>query len=225
MTLGRPRPCLRLAFGALALAAWLASPARADRHEASIAVRPGGQLARIADRGTGARAVVPGGGLGGGLSWGIRNWLDVGGELAVSSFGEATYELATLPVGANPRTGSLSRRTRTMQLRGLATLRLGVGWIPTIQLAAGAGARQRSAARLRTEASQMQLVLVPDGEDAELALDLVAALRLGLDRRLTRHWTIGASVGAAHCLGVGTPDMQFADATISISYNWYHLWW
>jgi len=210
---------------ALSAAAWLAPPAHADRYEASIAVRPAGQLARIAERGTGELAVVPGGGLAGGLSWGLRNWLDVGGELAVSSFGEATYGLATLPVGANPRTGSLSRRTQILQLRGQATLRLGVGWIPTIQLAAGAGARRRSAARLATEVSQMQLALVPDGEDAALALDLVTALRIGLDRRLTRHWTMGSSVGVAHCLGVGVPDMQFADATISLSYNWYHLWW
>ena len=112
-----------------------------------------------------------------------------------------------------------------MQLRGLATLRLGVHWAPTIQLAAGVGARQRSAARLRTEVSQMQLVLVPDGEDAEVTLDLVAALRIGLERRLNRRWTLGASVGAAHCLGIGAPDMQSADVTISISYNWYHLWW
>ncbi len=231
--MSRPSPRLRprahararVPFAALALAAWLAPPAHADRHEAAIAVRPGGQLARIADRGTGERDVVPGGSFAGGLSWGVRNWLDLGGELAASSFGEASYALATLPVGANPRTGSLSRRTRTLQLRGLATVRLGVGWVPTIQLVAGAGARQRSAAWLRTSASQMQLVLVPDGEDAELALDLIAALRIGLDRRLTRHWAIGASVGAAHCFGVGTPDMQLADATISVSYSWYHLWW
>ena len=216
---------LHLALCAVALTAWPSTPARADRHEASIAVRPAGQLARIADRGTGELAVVRGGGLTGGLSWGLRNWLDLGGELAVSSFGEATYELATLPVQANPWTGSLSRRTQIMQLRGVATLRLGVRWVPTIQLAAGAGARRRSAARLQTEVSQMQLALVPDGEDAELALDLVAALRIGLERRLTRHWTIGASVGGVHCLGLGTPDMQFADASISISYNWYHLWW
>jgi hypothetical protein len=215
----------RLALCAVMLAAWLAPPARADRHEASLSVRPAGQLARIADRGTGELAVVRGGGLAGGLGWGLRNWLDLGGELAVSSFGEASYELATLPVHANPWTGSLSRRSQILQLRGVATLRLGVRWVPTIQLAAGAGARLRSAARLTTEASQMQLALVPDGEDAELALDLVAALRIGLERRLTRHWTIGASVGGAHCLGLGTPDMQFADASISISYNWYHLWW
>jgi hypothetical protein len=221
----RRRHRLRLAFHAVALTAWLAPPARADRYEASLVLRPVGQLARIADRGTGEAAVVPGGGLAGGLSWGLRNWLDAGVELAVSSFGEATYERATLPIEANPRTGSLSRRTQAVQLRGLATLRLGVGWVPTIQLAAGTGARHRSAARLRTEASQMVLVLVPDGEDAELVLDLVAALRIGLERRLTRHWTLGTSVGAGHCLGLGAPDMQFADAAISISYNWYHLWW
>jgi hypothetical protein len=215
----------RLAVCTITWAAWNAPPARADRHEASIAIRPVGQLARIGDRGTGERATVPGGGLAGGLGWGVRNWLDIGGELAASSFAEAGYALAMLPVEANPRTGALSRRTQTVQLRGVATLRLGVGWVPTIQLLAGAGARLRSAARLRTPAPAAGLVLVPDGEDAELALDLVAALRIGLDRRLTRHWTIGAAVGAARCLGVGAPDMQLADATISISYSWYHLWW
>ncbi len=202
-----------------------APKARADRYEASIAVRPSGQLARIADRGTAERALVPGAGLAGGLSWGVRNWLDVGGELAAGAFGEATYEPATLPVVANPRTGTLTRRTRIVQLRGLATLRLGVGWVPTVQLAAGVGARQRSAARLQTQVAQARLVLVPDGEEAELALDLVTALRIGLDHRMTRHWTIGASVGAAHCFGLGIPDLQLADAVISISYNWYHLWW
>jgi hypothetical protein len=66
----------RLALGAVALAAWLAPRARADRYEASIALRPVGQLARIGDRGTGERATVPGGGLAGGLGWGVRNWLD-----------------------------------------------------------------------------------------------------------------------------------------------------
>ncbi len=215
----------QLVLGAAALAASLAAPARADRHEASIAVRPTAQLAWIAERGTGARAVVPGAGLAGGLHVGVRNWLDLGGELAAGAFGGATYAPATLPIDGNPRSGVLSRHTRTLQLRGVATLRLGVGWVPTIQLAAGAGARQRSEAQLRTRASGAELVLVPDGEDAELALDLVAALRVGLDRRLTPRWTIGASVGAAHCLGIGTPDMQLADATFSLSYNWYHLWW
>lgn len=214
-----------LALCALAASAWLAPPARADRHEASLSVRPAGQLAQIAHRGTDERAGVAGAGFAGGLSFGVRNWLDVGGELAASAFGEASYGMATLPVEANPRAGVLSRRTQAVHVRGLATLRLGVGWVPSIQLAAGAGVRQRSAAWLRTRVGQAELELVPDGEDAARTLDLVAGLRLGLDHRLTRHWTIGASVGATHCLGVGAPDLQYADAAISASYNWYHLWW
>jgi hypothetical protein len=221
----RRRAQIGLCAAALAAALGAAPEVRADRYEASIAARPAGQLARLADRGTTERALVLGAGLAGGLSWGVRNWLDVGAELSAGAFGEATYEPATLPVAANPRTGTLTRRTRIAQLRALATLRLGVGWVPTIQLAAGAGARQRSAARLETQVSQATLVLVPDGEAAALTLDLVTALRIGLDRRMSRHWTIGASVGAAHCFGVGAPDMQLADAVISISYNWYHLWW
>lgn len=188
-------------------------------------MRPAGQLARLVDRGTGEIAVVPGVGLAAGLSWGVRNWLDVGGELAAGAFGEAAYAVATLPVNATPRSGSLARRTQTAQLRGLATVRLGVGWVPTIQVAVGAGARQRSAGRFETRVAQMPLVLVPDGEGAAVTLDLVTALRLGLERRLTRRWTVGAAVGAAHCFGVGTPDLQSAEAMISISYNWYHLWW
>jgi hypothetical protein len=219
------RELLYLVTSAVTATAWRAPAAHADRYEAEIAVRPAGEIARIAERGTGELAVVRGEGGAGGLNWGFRNWLNVGGELAVSAFEQASYQLVTLPVGANPRTGSLSRRTQTMQLRGLATLRLGVGWVPTIQLAAGLGARRRSAAQLRTEAGQQLLVFVPDGEGAELSLDLVAGVRIGLDRRLTRHWTIGASVGGTHCLGVAEPDMQFADASISISYNWYQLWW
>ncbi len=221
MTRRRPR----LALCAAVLAAWLAAPARADRHEATIALRPSGQVARIADRGTDERVIVPGAGFAGGVSWGVRNWLDVGGELAAGSFGEATYELATLPVGTNPRSGRLSRRTRTAQLRALATVRLGVGWVPTIQLAVGAGARQRSAAELRGQVSQMELLLDPDGEDREVTVDLVTGVRLGLDHRLTRNWTIGASVGAAHCFGFGAPDLQLADATISVAYTWYPVLW
>lgn len=221
------RPLLAVCAASAASAAasaWRPAPAHADRYEATIALRPTAQLARIAERSTRERAVVSGGGLTGGLTLGLRNWLDVGGELAVSSFGEAAYAAATLPVSANPRTGDLARRTQTAQLRGLATLRLGVGWIPTIQLGAGLGVRRRSDARLRTSAGPMELVLVPDGEGAGVALDLVAALRLGLDRRLTPHWTIGVSVGGAHCFGIGTPDLQSADALLSMSYSWYPLW-
>jgi hypothetical protein len=34
-------------------------------------------------------------GLWPGLNWGVRNWLDLGGELAITSLGEAFYERAS----------------------------------------------------------------------------------------------------------------------------------
>jgi hypothetical protein len=36
--------------------------------------------------------------------------------------------------------GPLKRRTQIAQFRDFATLRLGVAWVPTLQLAIGAGA-------------------------------------------------------------------------------------
>lgn len=197
------------------------STAHADRYEASVTARPTGQLARLSDSGTDQRAVVAGAGFSAGLTWGVRNWLDLGGELSASTFAQATHDGATLEVIDNPRTGALTRMTRLAQLRGVATVRLGVAWVPTIQLALGSGGRFRSAARLRGEGD---IVHDPDGEDAELRADLVAGLRLGLEHRVTPHWTIGASAGASYCFGIGAPDLQTVDAAISFAYVWYPLW-
>lgn len=209
----------------VATCAWC-TLARADQHEATIAVRPIGEVARIADSGTEDRATVAGGGLAGGFRWGMRDWLDVGGELAASSFENATHDSATLPVLEIQRTGTLTRTTRSAQLQATATMRLGVAWVPTIQLAFGGGGRHRSAARLRIEAPGGDpSVLDPDAEESEITIDAVVGLRLGLERRLTPRWTIGASIGAAQYFGFGAPDMQIADASISLSYSWYPQSW
>lgn len=197
------------------------SIASADRYEATLTARPSAQLARFADSGTDDRAEVVGAGLSAGLTWGVRNWLDLGGELTASAYENASHDAASVMVGGNPRTGALTRTTRLAQLRGLATLRLGVAWVPTVQLALGSGGRFRSAARLRGEGAA---VLDPDGEDAELSADLVAGFRLGLEHRVTPRWTIGASVGASYCFGIGAPDLQTVDAAISVAYVWYPLW-
>lgn len=207
-------------------AAWVwCTVARADRHEATIAVRPIAEVARFADRGTDERAVAAGGGVAAGLRWGVRDWLDIGGELAASTFAKAAHDAATVPVLGIERTGTLTRTTRSAQLQATATVRLGVGWVPTIQLALGGGGRYRSAARLRREAPNGDLsVSDPDGEESEITIDVVASLRLGIDHRLTPRWTIGASIGASQCFGVGAPDMQVADAAFSLSYSWYPSW-
>lgn len=207
---------------ALVLGFVLAIPwhARADRYEATISVRPEGVLARVDEAGASAPAVVGGGGLAAGLSWGVRNWLDLGGELAAVSLLEARYDGASARVFDVEHMGELSRTTRLAQLRGVATLRLGVGWVPTIQVALGVGGRQRTAARFAYDTA----VVMPDDGEAELALDAVAGLRLGLAHRLTRRWSLGLSAGATACFGIGAPDLQFFDASLSLGYTWYPLW-
>jgi hypothetical protein len=76
-------------------------PAHADRYEATLSIRPTRGSARIWEAGTGERAEVWSRGAAASLSLGVRDWLDLGGELAVSYFDEASYQMATLPVSAN----------------------------------------------------------------------------------------------------------------------------
>ena len=196
------------------------APAHADRYEATVTVRPEGVLARVDEAGALAPVVVGGGGVSAGLSWGVRNWLDVGGELAALTLVEARYEGATATVFGVPRMGELSRTSRLAQARAVARLRLGVGWVPAVQLALGVGGRQRSAASLAYDSA----VVAPDGGERELALDAVAGIRLGLDHRITRRWSLGLSAGATACIGIGAPDLQVFDASLSLGYSWYPLW-
>lgn len=154
----------------------------------------------------------------------MRNWLDLGGELAAAALGEATYERARVLVDDSPMAGPLRRRTRIAQLRGVATLRLGIAWVPTVQLALGAGARQRSSALLRGQSVQGETIYVPDELEAGVTLDLVTAVRIGLERRLTPSWTVGLSVGASRSFGLGAPDLQLADASLTLARVWYPGW-
>jgi len=206
---------------AFALALAWPPGARADREELTIALRPAGGVARVAENGTGERVRVRSRGLAGGASWGVRNWLDLGGELAAGYLDQATYQMATLPVGTGPLSGPLTRTTRTAQLRGVATVRLGVAWVPTVQLAFGAGARYRTTAMIYSPTVQGERWLPADDEGESVTLDLVTGIRAGFERRLTIHWTIGVSAGVSRVFGLGTPDLQTTDANLSFSYSWY----
>lgn len=215
----RPHPLALCA----ALVLVSAPPARADRDELTLVLRPTRGEARIWEAGTDERVQVRGRGIAGGVSLGVRDWLDLGGELVANYFDEASYQMATLPVSVNPRSGPLRRISRVAQLRGVATLRVGVGWVPFLQLALGAGARHRTTALLYAPTAQGMRWLIPDGQREEISLDLVAGARAGLERRLTVHWTAGVSAAVSHSLGVFRPDLQTADVTASLSYTWYPL--
>jgi hypothetical protein len=207
-----------------ALAPWAASTARADRYEATIAVRPVRGHADVAEAGTAVRDRVRANGFAGGLSWGVRNWLDLGGELVASRFGEARYDRVMALVDDSPMTGPLKRRSQIAQLRGVATLRLGVAWVPTLQLALGVGARQQTSALLCGWSVKGETIYVPDGLEAGFKLDFVAAVRVGFEHRFTEHWTVGISAGASRTIGIGAADIQITDTALSVARVWYPLW-
>jgi len=226
----RRRPGRRLIAGlglglglglAIALSIARARAARADRHELTIGIRPALGAARIADDGTAERAHVRSRGLAAGASFGVRDWLDLGGELVTANFDRADYRRATLPVSVNPLSGRLMRATRHAQLRGVATLRLGVAWVPFVQLALGAAIRERSAALLFTDTAQGPRWLIPDDQGPELTFDIVTGVRAGLERRLTPRWTAGVAVAASQSTGIFNSDLQTADLSLSLAYTWY----
>lgn len=214
---------VRGCVAALAALASLSSTAAADRYEATVSVRPVGGVARVDDVGAPEPATVAAAGLTGGLAWGLRNWLDVGAEVLALGMPAARYDGATLPVSNNPQMGTLERTTRLAQLRLGATLRLGVAWVPTLHLGVGAGARQRSAARLTVDAGG-GTTLQPDDEPGGLAFDVVAVARAGLDHRVNRRWTLGVAGGITQCVGLGAPNLQILEATVNVAYSWYPLW-
>jgi hypothetical protein len=220
------RARLHLLVTSALAAATLASsrPAYADRYEATLSLRPTWGSARIWEAGTDARADVRTRGAAASASLGVRDWLDLGGEFVMDYLDEASYPMATLPIKARPLTGPVKRISNTAQLRGIATFRFGIRWVPFVRLALGLGARYRTTALLWGPTTQGYRWLIPDDQTEEVTLDIVTGVRVGLERRLTVRWTAGVSAAVAHALGVYRPDLQTSDVTLSLSYSWYPLW-
>ncbi|HEX8112186.1 MAG TPA: hypothetical protein VF516_30845, partial [Kofleriaceae bacterium] len=135
---GRP---LLLLVGLLAPTGLQARGAVADRYEATVSIRPIGSVGRftedVAGDARGATASTYGGGGELGLSYGVRNWLDLGAELAAAGFTRATYRDAIVTIMGIPATGRVTRTARLSQLRAGATFRLGLAWVPTVYVGAG----------------------------------------------------------------------------------------
>jgi hypothetical protein len=228
----RREATLRMARVAVVIAGLVSTArAHADRYEATLVIRPVGAVGRVTEpvgvtrvAGGGDRspvvASVYGGGLDVGLSYGLRDWLDVGAELDATSFAHATYDAANVTISNNPFMGHVERTTRAARLHLGATLRRGVAWVPSCYLGLGLGARQRTAATLLV-ADPRAPDLTPDDLTASLSLDLVTAVRVGLAHRLDRRWTVGADAGASHAIGIGAPPLDTFSLTISLAYTWY----
>lgn len=200
----------------------------ADRYEASVTVRPLGSIGRITERAgdvRGGEVVVSRNGGGGevGLSYGVRNWLDVGSEVVGAGFAQAIYDPASVTVAGSPATGHLTRTTRLVQLRAGATLRLGVGWVPILHVGLGVGGRVLGAGVLRDEDHARTFVVTPDGMTEGVAIEVLACARIGFEHRLDRRWGVGVSTEASYAVGAGMPPLEVVSAGVSLSYTWYPL--
>lgn len=207
-----------------------AQVAVADRYEATLSVRPVGAMARITedvsvDERSAVVASTRGGGGEVGLAWGLRNWLDLEGDLVAAGFTQVMYDPATVAVTGSVATGRLIRTTRIIQLRAGATLRLGVAWVPTVHLGLGIGGRALTAAALHDEEHGRTVDITPDGMDAGFPIDVIAIVRVGFEHRFDQHWSAGVAAEAAHAIGIGTPPLDLVAASISLSYTWYPGWW
>jgi hypothetical protein len=202
---------------------FVAATAHADRYEATLSLRPTGGLASIHEDGAPAAASVRTLGLAGGLAWGLRNWLDLGVDLAAVDAAQATFDDTTVKITGTPHTGQVTRQSRLALARVGATLRLGVGWVPTLYLGLGPALRSRSDATIVRDATG-PIGLVPDNGQGGLSVDLATTLRLGLDLRLTRRWSVGLAAGVTHLLGVGAPSLDLVEGSLAVGYSWYPLW-
>jgi hypothetical protein len=229
----RSKATRRAARGAIVVAGLIGTArVHADQYEAALSVRPAGAVGRVAEpvgavAASGDRAAAPvvasvyGGGLDVGLSYGLRDWLDVGAELDVVGFTQATYASANVTISGNPFMGRVERTTRAAQLHLGATLRLGVAWVPTCYLGVGLGARQRTAGTLGFDDQGARVLLTPDDMGAGMSLDVVTAARVGLEHRLDRRWTVGVDAGIRHAIGIGASSLDILAVNLSLAYTWY----
>lgn len=220
---------LRVTAGGMVAVTVLAPTALADRYEVTVTVRPVGGVGRVqenvgrndggpgsASRPVGATAYSAGGELG--VAHGVRNWLDLEGDLLGAGFTQATYDGAWVSLSGAPTMGRVTRTTRVAQLRVGATLRAGVAWVSTLHLGLGLGARMQGAATLMSGGENS---FTPDGLGGKVALDSAAIVRAGIEHRVDRRWSVGVSAEAVHQAGVGVASIDGISGGLALSYSWY----
>jgi hypothetical protein len=56
-----------------------------------------------------------------------------------------------------------------------------------------------------------------------MAVDASANIRVGLEHRLDRRWTLGVSADAIHIAGISAPSINGVSGGLSVSYSWYPM--
>jgi hypothetical protein len=203
-----------------AIATLATPPARADRREASLhAHLLGGVLVTGDVDGGDARARVPLAGVALRAGYATHDAYQYDLAIAFARAGEASFASRTFsPAGRPPVTGPYRVGTLLARADGGVTLRLGVRWIPTVRLAAGAQLRRLGEAQVDTAAGTVT------GRAAALAFDLIGAAALGLDHRIHRRLIVGVAAGATIALPLGGPPVHTLELTAHAAYYWYPRW-
>lgn len=187
----------------------------ADDYEARWSTRPVVGLAVLEEEGATSSELSLAGGASIGFAYGVSNHLDLGAELVAVSTLLPTFDAAIMSNGYIAR-GPFQRRSGTTVLLLGPSWRFGaLGWTPVVAAGLGGGVRFRS------RGSFPELGLVPEDKVELAALDLAAALKAGLERRLDRRWTFGVYGSALGAWSPRAPLLPVASISFGLSYVYY----
>lgn len=203
---------MRLAV-AIALVCAFATAAHADADEASLDVHTVGGAAITGDSAAadGETTDVAFGGLELRGTYATSDHYAYEVQVAFGRTSSAGFD----DIEVEGNTGSIERATLFSRLTAGVTARLGVRYIPTVQLAVGAQVRRVGSSRLVAGAA------VAEGPGADMLIDAVALAGIGLDYRHDKHWIFGLSVRAVHAFSFNDVPYDALEGMVSVQYYWY----
>lgn len=204
----------------IVLGTGIATPARADRREASLhAHLVGGVLGTGDVDGGRARELVGLAGLAVRAGYATRDTFQYDVALAFLRSGAAAFPSHRFtPAGAPPAIGPYSFATTISRVDAGVTFRLGVRWIPTARLAAGLQLRRAGAVTVDA------VPVIADARAPRLDLDLIGTASIGLDHRLDRRWIVGVAAGGSLAVPLGGTTTHTAEITLHAACYWYPRW-
>lgn len=205
-----------------AVAGALAGAAHADRYEASVHAQPVGGVAFVGDPASGETATSPIVGLGVRVSYARSNLYQYDAQLTAATTGAAAFDQGAFTIGGDAvPSAPFTVTTRILRFDAGITLRFGLRLVPTLRLAVGVQERFRGTPVIRLADGDHEGA---DGRDGDNATDVYGFAAAGLDYRVNRRLTIGASVGAAYAVPLNGPSWRTLEGSAHVAWYWYPLW-
>jgi len=199
-----------------------ARPAQADRYEASVHVQPSAGVALVDDPASEETVAVPLVGLGVRASYARSNRYQYDVQIVGATTSAASFERGEFSIGGDAVPASaFTVTTRLVRLDVGATFRFGVRLVPTVRLALGVQERFRGAPIIALADGAHEGA---DGRGADGVTDVYGFGAVGLDYRINRRLTAGASVGGSYAVPLGGPGWRTIEASAHLAWYWYPLW-